>query len=321
MALKSVDDVDVSGFDDELSATEIAYLAKTFKNFLRNNNRRARDKNTVETRNFRKNDPSKVNNTEKPREKVGQSLNNSMGPQCFGCQGYGHMKSECPTYLKSKGKAMAVTLSDGEVSDDESGYDEDGNFIAFTTTTVVNESVSAEENPSDGELSEDADLQEAYNKLCKIAAKDAMNVELGLKKIASLELDKKNLLVKLFDAIELLNNVKTEKMLLLDKVKNLEHELSIAKEQINRSASSKIDHMLSVQKFPSDKTGLGFVASINVSTPNSTIFVPSSSSEPPVSEVVKSLEVTPPRKIRVELKESKPKQSTLSKDKSHDKPA
>ena len=40
-----------------------------------------------------------------------------MGPQCFGCQGYGHMKYECPTYLKSKGKAMAVTLSDGEVSE------------------------------------------------------------------------------------------------------------------------------------------------------------------------------------------------------------
>ena len=56
-----------------------------------------------------------------------------MSPQCFGCQEYGHMKSECPTYLKSKGKAMAVTLSDGEVFDDESGYDEDRNFIAFTT--------------------------------------------------------------------------------------------------------------------------------------------------------------------------------------------
>ena len=35
------------------------------------------------------------------------------------------MKSECPTYLKSKGKAMAVTLSDSEVSDDESKYDKD----------------------------------------------------------------------------------------------------------------------------------------------------------------------------------------------------
>ena len=40
MALKSVDDVDGNGFDDELSSTEIAYLAKNFRNFLRNNNRR-----------------------------------------------------------------------------------------------------------------------------------------------------------------------------------------------------------------------------------------------------------------------------------------
>ena len=47
MTLKSVDDVDIDGFDDELSATKIAYLAKNFRNFLRNNNRRARDKNTV----------------------------------------------------------------------------------------------------------------------------------------------------------------------------------------------------------------------------------------------------------------------------------
>ena len=34
IALKSVDDVDVSGFADELSATEIAYLAKNFRIFL-----------------------------------------------------------------------------------------------------------------------------------------------------------------------------------------------------------------------------------------------------------------------------------------------
>ena len=90
--------------------------------------------------------------------------------------------------------------------------------------------MSAEENPSDGELSEDAYLQEAYNTLCKVTAKNAMSVELGLKKIASLELEKNNLLVKLFDANELLNNVKIENMLLLDKVKNLELELSIARE-------------------------------------------------------------------------------------------
>ena len=51
-----------------------------------------------------------------------------------------------------------------------------------------------------------------------------MSVYLGLKKTATLELDKKNLLLKLFDAYELLNNVKTKNMFLLDKVKNLELE-------------------------------------------------------------------------------------------------
>ena len=66
----------------------------------------------------------------------------------------------------------------------------------------MNESISAEENPSDGELSEDVDLQEAYNKLCKVVVKDATNVELDLKKIESLELDKKNLLVKLVSFLD-----------------------------------------------------------------------------------------------------------------------
>ena len=70
-----------------------------------------------------------------------------------------------------------------------------------------------------------------------------------------------------------------------------------------------------------------------MSAPHSTNFVPSSSFEPfvcevvsetvkcPVSEVVKPIEVSPFRKIRVDLKESKLKESTFSKDKMHGKPA
>ena len=141
---------------------------------------------------------------------------------------------------------MAVTLSDDEVFDNESNSNENGNFIAFTATAVVDESVLVEENPSDRKLSKSADLQKTYNKLCKVIAKNAMNVNLGLKKISSLDLDKKNLLLKLFDANELINKVETENMLLLDKIKNLELELSVAREQTNRSTSSKLEHMLSV---------------------------------------------------------------------------
>ena len=40
----------------------------------------------------------------------------------------------------------------------KSECDDDGNFIAFTATTVVNESIFAKEKLFDGELSEDADL-------------------------------------------------------------------------------------------------------------------------------------------------------------------
>ena len=70
-----------------------------------------------------------------------------------------------------------------------------------------------------------------------------------------------------------------------------------------------------------------------MSAPYSTNFVLSSSSEPsvsevvsetvkpPMSEVVKPIEVSPSKKIRNDLKESKPKESTFSKDKMHGMPA
>ena len=67
--------------------------------------------------------------------------------------------------------------------------------MAFTATTVVSKIKTIDDNPSDGELSKNANLQEACNKLCKIAAKDAMNVDLGLKKIDTLEHEKKIFLV------------------------------------------------------------------------------------------------------------------------------
>ena len=61
----------------------------------------------------------------------------------------------------------------------------------------------------------------------------------------------------------------------------MELDLSVA-----RSANSKLDQLLVVQKSSSNKSGIGFVESISVSAPHSTHFVPSFFSEPSVSEVV-----------------------------------
>ena len=77
--------------------------------------------------------------------------------------------------------------------------------------------------------------------------------------------------------------------------------------------------MLSIQKSPLDKSGLGFVDSIFVFETHSTNFVPSF--EQSKTEVVKLKEdVLVPRKIKVDLKESKLKNPNLPKDKKHDRP-
>ena len=72
------------------------------------------------------------------------------GPKCFGCQGFRHMKHECPTYLKSigKSKALAATLSDTEL-EENSDNEDDGILNAFTATV----------NPTDG-IGEEVDEEE-----------------------------------------------------------------------------------------------------------------------------------------------------------------
>ena len=266
----------------------------------------------------------KITILKKSKDKVGQSSNSSLGQQCYGCQGYGHLQSKCPTFLRSKGKAMAITLSDDEVSNHEFKSDQEGNFMAFTTTAVVSEIETADENPSDKELSKNANLQEVYNMLCKIATKDAMSVELGLKKINTLKQEKNNLLLKLFDANELLNSVKIENMTLLEKVKSLKLELSVAREQIDGTSTSKLDEMLHDQKPISDKTGLGFVKSGSTSVVNPPKFVHVSSISvvhPSVFEVKVHKEVAPAsRRTRVDLSESKPKNPNQSGSKKNHKP-
>ena len=72
------------------------------------------------------------------------------GLKCFECQGFGHMKQECPTYLKTIGnnKALAASLSNTEPKDDSNNED-DGILNAFTTTV----------NPTEG-IVEDVDEEE-----------------------------------------------------------------------------------------------------------------------------------------------------------------
>ena len=65
-------------------------------------------------------------------------------PKCFRCQGFGHMKQECPTYLKTirNSKALAATMSDIEPEDDSDDNDDEGILNAFTATVDPTDGVS-----------------------------------------------------------------------------------------------------------------------------------------------------------------------------------
>ena len=111
MALKAKRcDTDESS-DDEDSKMK-SYITRQFKNFMKNANAKGFDKDQ------KKSSSSQFKSHDKGKKDArdGGQYTVPSGPKCFGCQGFDHMKQECPAYLKSivKSKALATTLSDTE---------------------------------------------------------------------------------------------------------------------------------------------------------------------------------------------------------------
>ena len=76
------------------------------------------------------------------RRKIQKTPPHLKWSRAFECKGHGHVKKECPTYLKAKGKVFATTLSDLDSSnlDSEESCDGEGNYFAFMTIVPVDSS-------------------------------------------------------------------------------------------------------------------------------------------------------------------------------------
>ena len=139
---------------------------------------------------------------------------------CYECNGHGHLKKECPNYLRGKGKAYATTLSDSNSSnfDSEESCDGEGNYFAFMTIAHI-ESLedlnlliqelgdhSDEESigvikESDAEEDESAtSLQENYNSLLEKSGEYTRVAKAAVKKMKKAEEDYKSLLVRYKEA-------------------------------------------------------------------------------------------------------------------------
>ena len=130
MALKAKSSDTDESSDDENSKMK-SYITRQFKKFMKNANGKGFDKDCRQSNSsqFKSQDKGK-----KDAKDGGQYIVPS-GPKCFGCQGFGHMKQECPTYLKTigKSKALTATLNDTEPEDDSDNED-DEILNAFTAT-------------------------------------------------------------------------------------------------------------------------------------------------------------------------------------------
>jgi len=60
------------------------------------------------------------------------------GVQCHKCEGYGHIRTECATFLKKQKKSLAVSWSDGDDSEDEVKT-ESSNHVSALTDRIMSD--------------------------------------------------------------------------------------------------------------------------------------------------------------------------------------
>ena len=174
MALKAKSsDTDESSDDEDFKMK--FYITRKFKKFMKNAMERVLTR-TIGNLVLRS---SKVKTKGKKDVRDGSQYTVPTGPKCYKCQGFSHMKHECPTYLKSigKSKALTATLSDTEPEDDSDNKD-DGILNTFTTTInptdgIVEDVVEEEElvESKFEKMDVQDDIHAAYEKLYKLSEK------------------------------------------------------------------------------------------------------------------------------------------------------
>ena len=277
MALKVKSSETDESFDDEDSKMK-SHITRQFKKFMKNTNGKGFNMDRRQSSSFK----FKGQDKGKKDAKEGGQYNVPAGPKCFGCQGFGHMKHECPTYLKSigKSKALAVTLSNTEPEEDSDSEDDRilNAFIATVDPTDgIVEDVEEELVESKFEkMDEQDDIHTAYEKLYKLSEKHEKLYKLTTKKFSDVELDCEELSTKFDEANQTIGALRFENNFLAEKTKKLEVELVQVRAQLERTSSVKLDDMLSIQKSASDRIGLGYgLSSSNTASSSTIVFVPS----------------------------------------------
>src|SRR3954464_7201440 len=173
------------------------------------------------------------------RTKPEEKYNHSKGIQCHGCEGYGHIRAECPTYLKKQKKGLSVSWSD---EDSESDFEEESAKHVTALTGVYN----SDEDSSEDELSFE-ELATSYRKLCIRSAEVCQQGEKQKKYIVQLEADNKGL-------SKTISELNSEIIMLQSKLDQMSKYVKML-----NSGSDMLEEILQIGKSSGDMSGIGFV--------------------------------------------------------------
>ncbi|KAI5409826.1 hypothetical protein KIW84_055327 [Lathyrus oleraceus] len=172
MAFMSNTEEDNSQEDDEDLVNEVAMLGRQFNKLLKKMDVRSR----ANVKNI-SSDISKSNNARR-RARSDEKLKEGKEVQCYECDGYGHIRTECGTYLKKQKMSLAATWSD------ESEIEEAANLV-----TAMTGRWGSDEDSSDDEVTFEV-LASTYRKLCHKSVELCKQVEGQKKEITQLENEK-----------------------------------------------------------------------------------------------------------------------------------
>ena len=253
MALKAKSSDTDESSDDEDSMMK-SYITRKFKKIMKNANAKGFDKDCKQSSSLQ----FKSQDRGKKDAKEGSQYNVPSGPRCFKYQDFGHMKQECPTYLKTigKSKALTATLSVTKLEDDSNDNDDKGIFNAFTTTVDPTDGVSEiaddQEDLVDSKLEkmdDQDDIHIAYEKLYMVSKKHEKLYRMATKKLSDVKLDREELSTKFDEANQTIGALRFKNNFLAKRTKRLEAELFQVRVQLEKTSSAKLDEMLSFQNY------------------------------------------------------------------------
>ena len=177
------------------------------------------------------------NNDSQGKARTKEKPNQGKCIQCHECEGFGHIRLECPTYLKKQKKGLPVSSSDdyaGETDDETAKH-----VTAFTGR------YESDEDSCDEDVSYE-ELVASYKKLC-FRSEEVCNIGEEQKRIiAQLQAEKEKLLSTVTD-------LENEVTLLSSKLENRTKCIRMLNNE-----SDMLDEILQVGKEAGNLKGIGF---------------------------------------------------------------